>query len=169
MVIRPFALPALFGLALLAAACYESPLMVGSITDAAVDPAFIGTWTCVDPKDASNRATLTSRQLNPHQYEVEWRESPGHVTRYHVHATAIGGERLFNVKEFDPANLHTPFAFVKARLGPDRALTLAVVEANAVKPHQAAAAIRLITSRVADPALYGPFATCAAKAAPATK
>ena len=84
-------LAALLLLAVPAAACYESTQPVGPMAASTIDSAFVGTWTCVDPKDAANRATLISRRLNAHQYEVEWREPGDHVTRYHVHAITAQG------------------------------------------------------------------------------
>jgi hypothetical protein len=151
----------LLALASLVAACYDSPVPLGP-PDQPIDTALVGTWTCVDPKDAANHATLTSRRLDAHRYDVEWRESRTHLTRYRVHATAIGAERLFNVQEVDPQHPDKAFGFLKVTLGSNRALTIAVVEADAVKPLTGAEAIRAITSRVGDPALYGPFAACTA-------
>ncbi|MEO5822331.1 MAG: hypothetical protein ABIT71_17630 [Vicinamibacteraceae bacterium] len=158
---RPLVRCALLLLVPLAAGCYESPTPLGAVADATIDRALVGTWTCVDPKDAANRSTLVSRALDAHQYEVEWREAPNHVTRYRVHATAIGAETLLNVRELDTARQQPAFAFVKARVAADGTLTMAIVEADAVKPHHGAAAITAITGRVADPSLYGPFASCA--------
>jgi len=162
-------LAALLLLAVPAAACYESTQPVGPMAASTIDSAFVGTWTCVDPKDAANRATLISRCLNAHQYEVEWREPGDHVTRYHVHATVLGAERLFNVQEIDTAHPKTSFGFVRARLDASRQLTMAIVEADAVKPKTGADAIRTIRARVGDPTLYGPFATCTAQPAPEAK
>ncbi len=154
---------------LLASACYESTIPLGPVDQGTIDQAFVGTWTCVDPKDAANRSTLTSRPLNPHQYAIEWRESPTHVTRYHVHATKVAGETLFNVQELDTTKAGPSFAFLRARIGADRALSMAIVEADALKGQKGEAAIREIARRVADAALYGPFATCTAVAAPGAK
>jgi hypothetical protein len=151
------------------AACYESTVPLGPVNQGTIDQAFVGTWMCVDPKDAANRSTLTSRALNPHQYAIEWRESPTHVTRYHVHATKVAGETLFNVQELDTKKAGPSFAFLRARIAADRALSMAIVEADALKGQQGEAAMREISRRVADPGLYGPFATCTAVAAPRAK
>jgi hypothetical protein len=169
MTIRSALRVTLLLLAPVVAACYQSPVPLGPVDQGTIDQAFVGTWTCVDPKDAANRSTLTSRPLNTHQYAIEWRESPTHVTRYHVHASTVAGETLFNVQELDTTKPGPSFAFLRARVAADRALSMAIVEADALNGQKGEAAIRAIARRVADPTLYGPFATCTAVAVPGAK
>src|SRR6186713_328047 len=83
----------------LAAGCYQSTLPLGPPERGTIDRALVGSWSCVDPKDASNRAVVTSRPLDAHRYEIEWREEPDHVTHYRAYATRIGSEALLNVEE----------------------------------------------------------------------
>ena len=88
-------------LAPLAAACYQSTLPLGPPERGTIDRALVGSWSCVDPKDATNRAVVTSRPLDAHRYAIEWREEPDHVTRYRAYSTRVGKEVLLNVEEVD--------------------------------------------------------------------
>jgi hypothetical protein len=53
---------------------------------------------------------------------------------------------------------------MKARIAADRTLSLTLVEEDALHGLKGAPALAEIRRRVADASLYGPFATCAAKA-----
>jgi hypothetical protein len=154
-------------LAPLLSACYESPLPLGPPEQGTVDAAYVGTWTCVAPKDAKNVAMVTTVPFDAHQFFVEWREEPDHVTRYRAFATRVGSETLWNVEELDAKPGTGGFVFMKARLAADRTLSLTLVQEDALHGLKGDAAIRDIRRRVQDVALYGPFATCAARAAPA--
>ena len=96
-------------------ACYQSSLPLGPPERGTIDRALVGSWSCVDPKDATNRAVVTSRALDAHRYEVEWREEPDHVTHYRAFATRIGSEALLNVEEVGPDRTDRRFAFLRAR------------------------------------------------------
>jgi hypothetical protein len=146
----------------LAAACYESTLPLGPAERGTIDSALVGSWSCVDPRDATNRAVVTSRPLDRHRYDVEWREAPDHVTRYRAHATRVGTEVLLNVEEVGATRTDPRFVFLRARATPGGGLSIAVVQEKALKGRTGTTALREITRRVADPALYGPFATCTA-------
>jgi hypothetical protein len=149
----------------LAAGCYQSALPLGPIERGTIDRALLGSWSCVDPKDATNRAVVTSRPLDEHRYDVEWREEPDHVTRYRAHATRIGKDVLLNVEEVGAPRTDQRFVFLRARPTAGGGLSIAVVQEDALKGRTGANAIREITARVADPTLYGPFATCTATVA----
>jgi len=144
------------------AACYQSTVPLGPAERGTIDRALVGSWSCVDPKDATNRAVVTSRALDAHRYEVEWREEPDHVTHYRAFATRIGSEALLNVEEVGPDRTDRRFVFLRARRVPGGGLSMAVVNEDALKGRTGQAAIAEITRRVADPTLYGPFATCTA-------
>ena len=146
----------------LVGACYQSPLPLGPPERGTIDRALVGSWSCVDPKDASNRAVVTSQPLDAHRYEIEWREEPDHVTHYRAYATRIGTEALLNVEEVGPDRTDRRFVFLRARPVPGGALSMAVVKEDALKGRTGQAAIAEITRRVTDPTLYGPFATCTA-------
>src|SRR5574339_624940 len=109
--------------------CYQSSLPLGPPDRGTIDPALVGTWTCVDPKDASNTATVTAVAFDAHQYFVEWREAPDHVTRYRAWSTAIGAGALLNVQEIpdDPARARG-VAFMRVRTDADRSVSMAVVQ-----------------------------------------
>jgi hypothetical protein len=169
MTIRALARPALLLLAALLTACFESPLPLGPPEQGTIDPAFIGVWTCVDPKDAKNVATITAVPFDAHQFYVEWQEEPDHVTRYRAYATRIGAETLWNVEELDAKAGTGGFVFLRVRLGADRSLAMTLVQEDALHGLKGQPAIRAIRSRVLDPAIFGPFASCTAKAAPAPK
>src|SRR4051794_21086926 len=143
-------------------ACYQSTLPLGPPERATIDRALVGSWSCVDPKDATNRAVVTSRPLDAHRYAIEWREEPDHVTTYRAYATRIGSEALLNVEEVGPGRTDRRFVFLRARPIPGGGLSMAVVQEDALKGHTGKGAIAEITRRVADPTLYGPFATCTA-------
>jgi hypothetical protein len=149
----------------LAAACYQSALPLGPIERGTIDPALVGSWSCVDPKDATNRAVVTSRPLDRHRYDIEWREEPDHVTRYRAYATPVGKDVLLNVEEIDATRTDPRFVFLRARPIAGGGLSIAVVQEDALKGRTGTNAIRDITTRVADPTLYGPFATCTATVA----
>jgi hypothetical protein len=161
---RPLVRWSLLLLAPAVAACFQSPEPLGP-PSVAVDPAFIGRWTCVDPKDATNVAILTTVPFDAHQFYVDWREEPDHLSRYRVFATRIGAETLWNVEELDDEPDSGGFVFMKARLAADRTLSLALVEEDALQGLNGAAALAAIRRRAADASLYGPFATCSATAA----
>ena len=150
-------------------ACYQSPQPIGTPEQATIDGAFIGSWTCVDPKDAKNVAVVTTVPFDAHQFYVDWREEPDHVTRYRAFASRVGGETLWNVEELDDKSGSSGFVFMKARLAADRTLSLTLVQEDALHGLKGAAALAEIRRRVADASLYGPFATCTvtAKAPPA--
>jgi len=147
-------------LAPVVAACYQSPQPLGPPA-LAVDAAFIGRWTCVDPKDAKNVASVTTVPFDAHQFYVEWREEPDHVTRYRAFATRVGAETLWNVEELDDKPGSGGFVFVKARVAADRTLSLSLVEEDALHGLKGTAALAEIRRRVGDASLFGPFATCA--------
>jgi len=143
-------------------ACYQSALPLGPAERGTIDRALIGSWSCVDPKDASNRALVTSVPIDRHRYDIEWREEPDHITRYRAFATAVGKEVLLNVEEVDPTRTDPRFVFLRARPVTGGGLSIAVVQEDALKGRTGPAAIAEITRRVSDPTLYGPFATCTA-------
>ena len=162
MNIRSVARPTLLLLVAAVSGCYQSTLPLGPSERGTIDRALVGSWSCVDPKDATNRAVVTSRALDAHRYEVEWREEPDHVTHYRAFATRIGSEALLNVEEVGPDRTDRRFVFLRARRVPGGGLSMAVVNEDALKGRTGQAAIAEITRRVADPTLYGPFATCTA-------
>jgi len=162
MNIRSVAGPTLLLLVAALSGCYQSTLPLGPSERGTIDGALVGSWSCVDPKDATNRAVVTSRALDAHRYEVEWREEPDHVTHYRAFATRIGSEALLNVEEVGPDRTDRRFVFLRARRVPGGGLSMAVVNEDALKGRTGQAAIAEITRRVADPTLYGPFATCTA-------
>jgi hypothetical protein len=149
-------------LAPLAAGCYQSSLPLGPPEGGTIDRALVGSWSCVDPKDATNRAVVTSRPLDRHRHEVEWREAPDHVTRYRAYATRVGKEVLLNVQETGAKPTDPRFVFLRARPTTGGGLSIAVVQEDALKERKGTNAIHEITTRVSDPTLYGPFATCTA-------
>ena len=157
--VRP-ALPLLLLLPL--AACYQSTVPLGPAERGTIDRALVGSWSCVDPKDATNRAVVTSVPIDRHRYDVEWREAPDHVTHYRAYATTIGGEALLNVQEVAGGRADPRFVFLRARPVAGGGLAMAVVQEDALKGKTGATATREIIRRVADPTLYGPFATCTA-------
>ena len=162
MNIRSVARPTLLLLVAAVSGCYQSTLPLGPSERGTIDRALVGSWSCVDPKDATNRAVVTSRALDAHRYEVEWREEPDHVTHYRAYATRIGSEALLNVEEVGPDRTDRRFVFLRARRVPGGGLSMAVVNEDALKGRTGQAAIAEITRRVANPTLYGPFATCTA-------
>jgi hypothetical protein len=162
MNIRSVAGPTLLLLVAAVSGCYQSTLPLGPSERGTIDRALVGSWSCVDPKDATNRAVVTSRALDAHRYGVEWREEPDHVTHYRAFATRIGSEALLNVEEVGPDRTDRRFVFLRARRVPGGGLSMAVVNEDALKGRTGQAAIAEITRRVADPTLYGPFATCTA-------
>jgi hypothetical protein len=149
-------------LAAVLSACYQSAVPLGPAERGTIDRALIGSWSCVDPKDASNRAVVTSVPIDRHRYDIEWREAPDHVTHYRAYATRVGSEALLNVEEVGPARTEPRFVFLRARPVPGGGLSIALVQEDALKGRTGTAAIQEITRRVADPTLYGPFATCTA-------
>jgi hypothetical protein len=149
-------------LAPLATACYQSTLPLGPPERGTIDRALVGSWSCVDPKDATNRAVITSVPIDRHRYDIEWREEPDHVTRYRAFSTRVGKEVLLNVEEVDPTRTDTRFVFLRARPVTGGGLSIALVQEDALKGRTGPAAIAEITRRVSDPTLYGPFATCTA-------
>ena len=76
-------------LAVALSACYQSTLPLGPPERGTFDSALVGSWSCVDPRDATNRAFVTSVPVDRHRYEIEWREAPDHVTHYRACATKI--------------------------------------------------------------------------------
>lgn len=163
MTMRSAARSALLPLfASLAAACYQSTLPLGPPERGTIDRALIGSWSCVDPKDATNRAIVTSVPIDRHRYDIEWREAPDHVTRYRAYSTAVGKEVLLNVEEVGPARTDARFLFLRARPIAGGGLSIALVQEDALKGRTGPIAIAEITRRVSDPTLYGPFATCTA-------
>jgi hypothetical protein len=150
-------------LAGLTAGCYQSDVPLGPPERGAIDRALVGSWSCVDPKDATNRAVVTSVPIDRHRYDIEWREDVDHVTRYRAHATPVGAEALLNVQEIGTTDPR--FVFLRVRPTAGGGLSMALVQEDALKAKKGAIALREIASRVADPTLYGPFATCTATVA----
>jgi hypothetical protein len=146
----------------LAAGCYQSTLPLGPPERGTIDRALVGSWSCVDPKDATNRAVITSVPIDRHRYDIEWREEPDHLTHYRAFATRVGQEVLLNVEEVDPTRTDPRFVFLRARPVTGGGLSIALVQEDALKERTGPAAIAEITRRVSDPTLYGPFATCTA-------
>lgn len=161
---RVLGIPALGLGTLVLAACYQSSVPLGPPDRGTIDPAIVGTWNCVDPKDASNAATVTAVAFDAHQYFVEWREAPDHVTRYRAWSTAIGAGTLLNVQELDGPPSSRRVTFLKVQAGADGGVSMAIVDDDAVKGLKGEAALQAIRRRVADRSLYGPFATCVRKA-----
>ena len=153
-------------LAVALSACYQSTLPLGPPERGTIDSALVGSWSCVDPRDATNRAVVTSVPIDRHRYDIEWREAPDHITRYRA-SRPVGKEVLLNVEEVDPTRTEPRFVFLRARPIPGGGLSIAVVQEDALKGRTGPAAIAEITRRVSDPTLYGPFATCTADGAPA--
>jgi hypothetical protein len=147
------------------AACYQSAVPLGPPERGTIDRALVGSWSCVDPKDASNRAVVTSVPVDRHRYDIEWRETPDHVTRYRAYATPVGKEALLNVQEIGAGRTDARFVFLRARPTAGGGLSIAVVQEDALKGKTGAIALREIARRAADPALFGPFATCTATVA----
>lgn len=147
----------------LTAGCYQSAVPLGPPERGTIDRALVGSWSCVDPKNASNRAVVTSVPIDRHRYDIEWREDADHVTRYRAHATPVGGEALLNVQEVGTKDQR--YVFLRVRPTAGGGLSMALVQEDAVKGKTGATALREITTRVADPTLYGPFATCTATVA----
>ena len=85
-------------LAVALSACYQSTLPLGPPERGTIDSALVGSWSCVDPKDATNRAVVTSRPLDAIATTIEWREEPDHVTRYRAYRRGRQ-EVLLNVEE----------------------------------------------------------------------
>jgi hypothetical protein len=165
MNIRAAVHPACLLLLVPLAACYQSTVPLGPPERGTIDRALVGSWSCVDPKDASNRAVVTSVPTDRHSYAIEWREAPDHITRYRAYATPVGKEALLNVREVGPGRTDPRFVFLRARPTAGGGLSIAVVQDDALKGKTGATALREITRRVADPALYGAFATCTATVA----
>src|SRR5215204_5987698 len=115
MNIRAAVRPALLLLLVALAACYQSTVPLGPPERGTIDRALVGSWSCVDPKDASNRAVVRSVPIDRHRYDIEWREAPDHVTRYRAYSTAVGREALLNVEEVGPAGTDRKFVFLRAR------------------------------------------------------
>jgi hypothetical protein len=165
MNIRSAPRPAIVLLLLPLAACYQSTVPLGPPERGTIDRALVGSWSCVDPKDASNRAVVTSVPADRHRYAIEWREGPDHVTRYVAYATRIGTATLLNVQEAGPGRTDPRFVFLRARAVAGGGVEMAIVQEDALEGQTGPTAIREIARRVADPALYGPFATCTATVA----
>src|SRR5215217_4506508 len=100
------------------AACYQSALPLGPAERGTIDRALVGAWSCVDPKDATNRAVVTSVPIDRHRYAIEWREAPDHVTHYRAFSTLVGKDTLLNVEEVDAARSESRFVFLRTRPTP---------------------------------------------------
>ena len=60
-VVRTMRVACVLLLAVALSACYQSTLPLGPPERGTIDSALVGTWSCVDPRDATNRAVVTSR------------------------------------------------------------------------------------------------------------
>jgi len=148
------------GLLLLAAGCYESSKPLGQAEQGVVDPTFLGTWRCEDPAEGSTQvAQLLVMPFDRSQYYLEWREDDK-VGRYRAYSTQLHGETLFNVRELTTESVTSRWTFLRATRRSGGALSLSVVNKDALKDSREPAARHEIARRVKDEALYEPWAIC---------
>jgi len=148
------------GLLLLAVGCYESSMPLGPAETGVVEPTFLGTWRCEDPAEGSTQvARLRVMPFDRSQYYLEWGEDDK-VGRYRAYSTQLHGETLFNVQELKAESVTSSWSFVRATRRGGDALSLSIVNKNALKDSREPAALNEIARRIKDEALYEPWAIC---------
>jgi hypothetical protein len=135
---------------LAAAGCYESPQPLGTPDQGVVDGALVGTWRCA-------KAHLFVVAFDRTQYYLEWSEDRK-VDRYRAYSTPVEGQALYNVTALEPSPSPTTWIFMRARQKAG-ALSISVVDKDSLKD-PGPGALKEIARRVADDALYKPWADC---------
>jgi hypothetical protein len=140
------------------AACFAVPL--GPPGTAAPDVALLGKWQCASVADGEKKvAALDVVRFDDSQYYVEWVES-AETRRYRAYPTRIGSIVLVNVEELEGRFTPWPWAVVRPELVQDGTLKLAVVDAKAFRATEDEAAVREVTQRVSDSAIYRMLGAC---------
>jgi|SRR4051812_34780164 hypothetical protein len=151
----------LLGVALVTAgACYESSAPLSAPGQVPLDGALLGAWHCTpDPPTGNDSAELRVFRYDDRQYYVEWQDGAD-LTRYRAFGSRVGSETLLNVIPLALPDETGKFMFVRDRLDRSGTLRLSIVNADAVKGLDEAAALRAIRSRASDDKLFGPWAVC---------
>ena len=152
--------------------CYVSSTPLGPPGRIDADAALVGEWQCVPPPGDSSdeRASVKVIPFDASQQYVEWAEKE-ETTRYRVYGTPVGVQVLLNVCEVTPVPLPAPerivrtpdWMFIRYRIDAAGQLELAVVRDEAVKGLSEQDSLNAIRARVADEAIYEPFAVCTRK------
>jgi hypothetical protein len=146
---------------LLVAGCYESSRPLGP-PEGALDPGLVGSWRCVpdaEPGKPKDFAHLLVVPFDRSQYYLEWREE-SKIQRHRAYATQVKDRTLYNVVEVKSRGDTPMWRFLRATREPDSRLLLEVVDGEAVKAKDEAAALDEIRRRIDDGALYSRWAVC---------
>jgi hypothetical protein len=141
--------------------CFSEPLdKPGSV---GTDVRLLGTWDCVSVgKDGQQaKATLTVVRFDDYQYYGEWRDS-AELSRYRAYGIRVGSTTLLNVTELHGRFTPWPWSVVKAVVE-SHTLSLALVNARALRAADEKHARQEIRTRVQDSQIYQPFAECTAE------
>jgi hypothetical protein len=142
-------------------ACFSDPL--GKPGSVPTDVHLLGTWRCVSIGEGEqNEGTLAIVRFDDWQYYAEWKDAK-EFTRYRAYGTRIGDTTLLNVEELDGRFTPWPWAVVRAVVGQDKKLALALVNGQALRSSDEKGMKREIRARVRDPQIYQAFADCTAQ------
>jgi hypothetical protein len=139
--------------------CYESTTPLGPADRGAINPELLGAWTCRSAGDKAGGATLLVVAYDASRYYLEWRDKE-ELTRWAAHSSIVGGALLHNVKELKPGAGDAKWVFMRALTPSPSRLSVSLVKDDDLKKLSEPDALREIRRRVADEALYAPWATC---------
>jgi hypothetical protein len=140
--------------------CFSDPL--GKPGSVPTDVELLGKWRCTSVGDGEPKeGTLEVLRFDDSQYYAEWKDAE-ESARYRAYGTRVGDTTLLNVEELDGKFTPWPWAAVRAVVGKDKKLALALVTAQALRASDEKGMKREIRQRVHDAQIYHAFADCTA-------
>ena len=141
--------------------CFSDPLgKPGSIP---TDVRLLGSWRCVSVGESHQKeGALKIMRFDDWQYYAEWKDAE-EFARYRAYGNRIGDTTLLDVEELGGRFTPWPWAVVRANVGQDKKLALAIVKAKALGSADAKSVRREIRARVHDPQIYQALADCTAE------
>jgi hypothetical protein len=141
--------------------CFSDPL--GKPGSVPTNVELLGKWRCTSVGDGDpGEGTLEILRFDDWQYYAEWKD-PEQVARYRAYGTRLGDATLLNVEELDGKFTPWPWAAVRAVVGKDKKLALAVVKVKALRSSDEKGMKREIRERVHDAQIYQAFVDCTAQ------
>jgi hypothetical protein len=151
--------------------CYVSKFPMDAQPQADADQGVVGVWRCV-PHGATvteRPATITVAPAVKRVYAVTFQEDGKDASRYEAHASIVGGEKLFNIRDLSGGS--EPWVFMRYALLRPSVLHLQALNGDALKEQESPSALRAAVERLQGKAnAYVDFSVCArARAAEASE
>jgi hypothetical protein len=147
-------LPAVAGLALLGAACFNEP--VTAPDHSKVDARLLGAWDCRPSDETSDdRALLTILAFDAAQYYAEWKESEK-VERYRGYPGTLKGHAILNVQDLSDKS----WTAVRTSISADGSLSLVVPSTRITDLTNDAVRLRTLRHEADQASAWQAFAIC---------